>query len=322
MPLHQIANLVIDSSIALRSVPSARTGGGAWRFVVDRRGVPPGHPVWYHHEKVQGGARFRSLAREGESHVIRFWRRASFLLSFETRRITCYPCRSASLETVQQLLVGHVIPLVFADEGALALHASAVLAPQGVLAFVAETGGGKSTIASALGARGCSIVADDCAIVDVDEGGCRVRPMDVGLRLWPDTVGMLRGSRSRATRRAEPGVRKKRFAAQALGMTTHCRSEPLRRVYLLQASRGARGPTIDRASCADAVVALMLASFQLGIDEPERLRQAFERLSTLVTTVPVLRLSSPPGLQHLPAVVDAVLENAAGQSSIPGVHSA
>jgi hypothetical protein len=312
MPLYQIASLVIDSSIALRSVPPARTGVGAWRFVVDRRRVRPRHRVWYHHEKVTGGPRFRSLAREGGNHVIRFWRRASFLLSFDTRRITCYPCRSASLEMVQQLLVGHVIPLVFADEGALALHASAVLAPQGVLAFVGETGGGKSTIASALGARGCSIVADDCAIVDVDEGGCRVRPMDVGLRLWPETVGMLRGSGSRSTRHTGPDVRKKRFAAQALGMKTHCRPAPLRRVYLLQPLRGARGPTIEQTSGADAVVALMLASFQLGIDEPERLRRAFELLSTLVASVPVLRLSSPLGLQHLPAVVDAVLENAAG----------
>ena len=312
MPLYQIANLVIDSSIALWSVPPARTGVGAWRFVVDRRRLPPMHPVWYHHEKVSGGARFRSLAREGESHVICFWRRASFILSFDARRITCYPCRSASLETIQQLLVGHIMPLVFADEGALALHASAVLAPQGVLAFVAETRGGKSTIASALGARGCSIVADDCAIVDVKDGGCRVRPMDVGLRLWPETVRMLRGSGSRANRRTHPDVRKKRFAAQMLGMKTHFRSEPLRRVYLLQPLRGARGPTIEQASRADALVTLMLASFQLGIDEPERLRHAFELLSTLVTRVPVLRLSSPPGLQHLPAVVDAVLKNAAG----------
>jgi hypothetical protein len=312
MPLYQIANLVIDSAIALRSVLPARTGVGAWRFVVDRRGMPPLHPVWYHHEKVTGGARFRSLAREGESHVICFWRRATFILSFDARRITCYPCRSASLEIVQQLLVGHVVPLVFADEGALALHASAVLVPQGVLAFVAETRGGKSTIASALGARGCSIVADDCAIVEVEDGGCRVRPMDVGLRLWPGTVRMLRGSGSRANRRAHPAVRKKRFAAQTLGMKTHRQSEPLRRVYLLQPLRGARGPAIEQVSRADAVVALMVASFQLGMDEPERLRHAFELLSTLVVRVPVLRLYFPGGLRHVPAVVDAVLKNAAG----------
>ncbi len=312
MPLYKIANLVIDSSIALRSVAPAHTGVGAWRFVVDRRRVPPRHPVWYHHEQVSGGPRFRSLARDGENHVIRFWRRASFLLSFDARRIICYPGRSASLETVQQLLVGQIVPLVFADQGALALHASAVLAPQGVLAFVADTGGGKSTVASALGARGCSIVADDCAIVDVEEDGCRVRPMDVGLRLWPETVGMLRGRGSRSPGRKRPVVRKKRFDARTLGMKTHGRPEPLRRVYLLQPVRGARGPTIEQVSRADAVVALMRASFQLGMDERERLRHAFERLSTLVTNVPVLRLSSPPGLQHLPAVVDAVLRNAAG----------
>ncbi len=282
MPLYRIADLVVDSSIALPVVPLARAQVGAWKFIVDPHGARPIRPAWYHHEKLTRGARWRSLGRTGDSHVIYFWRRASFIVSFDTRSITCYPRRSASVETIRQLLVGHVMPLLFAEQGTLALHASAVHTPHGVIAFVAPAGGGKSTLASALAARGCSIVADDCVIVDVEDGVCRVRPFDVGLRLWPETLRMLSGSGRFVNNRAHAGVRKKRVAAQALGMKTHDRKEPLRRVYLLEPLRGIREPTITPVLRADAVVALMVASFQLGMDERKRLRDAFEMLSTLV----------------------------------------
>ncbi|MGH9408940.1 MAG: hypothetical protein ACRD1V_05760 [Vicinamibacterales bacterium] len=176
--------------------------------------------------------------------------------------------------------------------------------------FVAQTGVGKSTIAAALGARGCSIMADDCAVIDIDDGLCRVRPVDVGLRLRPETLQMFH-PRARSLRsRAQTGARKKRVAAPTLGMKIHGGSEPLRRVYFLESVRGARRPTIQPVSRADAVVALMVSSFQLGINESARLRGAFEVLSLLVVQVPVLRLSIPWGLQHLQAVVDAVLRNA------------
>ncbi|MGH9144931.1 MAG: hypothetical protein ACRD2I_27660 [Vicinamibacterales bacterium] len=243
--------------------------------------------------------------------MIHFWRRASFLVSFDARRITCYPNASATLETVQQLLIGHVMPLVFAEQGTLSLHASVVHTAKGALAFVAQTGAGKSTIALALGARGCPILADDCAIVDVVDGVCRVRPFDVGLRLRPDTLQLFRRSTQPQPRPAPTGIGKQRIAATSLGLKIHGRSEPLHRVYFLESSPDAPRPAIEPVSRADAVVALMVCSFQLGMDEPARLRAAFEMLSTLAARVAMLRLSIPSGFAHLPAVATAVLANAA-----------
>jgi hypothetical protein len=244
--------------------------------------------------------------------VIDFWRRASFLVSFDTRSIICYPRGSASLEAIRQLLVGHVVPLLFAEEGCLALHASAVQTPDGVVAFVAPSGGGKSTIALALAAAGCPIVGDDCLIVDVKDGVCRARPFHAGLRLWPEALSVVYGGGRPVTHRTQSAVRKKRVAAQALGLKIRARPAPLHRVYLLAPLSGVSVPTIDPVLRADAVVALMLATFQLGMDEPVRLRRAFEMLSTLVARVRVQRLSVPADLGQISAVVRTVLENAAG----------
>ena len=49
-----------------------------------------------------------------------------------------------------------------------ALHASAVLSPQGVVAFCAGSGTGKSTIARGLSERGYQLCADDAVAVKAD----------------------------------------------------------------------------------------------------------------------------------------------------------
>jgi hypothetical protein len=243
------------------------------------------------------------------------------VVAFNARHITCYPSESASRETIQQLLVGHVIPLLFFERGALPLHASAVLTGHGVLAFVAQTGGGKSTLAAAIGTRGYSIMTDDCAVVEVANEVCRVRPLDNGLRLRSDTLHMLQRTARSAKEHSGSVARKTRVTAPMLGLQTYDRPARLHQIYFLELVRGARRPTIEPVSRADAILALMVSSFQIATDEPDRLRHMFEILSRVVTQAPVLRLSVPRGLQCLSEVVDAVLENVdARQISAPRRH--
>jgi hypothetical protein len=312
MPLYQIASLLIDSGIVLPCVATATNDGGAWRFTIDRRGTPPKRCAWYHHQRAAGRRVWRSLARRDGSHVVRFWRQASFVVSPAIRRITCYPAATTSVETVRQLLLAHVLPLLFADAGAVALHASAVRTPAGVVTFVGETRGGKSTIAAALSARGYPLVADDCAIVELVRGECLVRPMHVGLRLWPDTMRMFaRAGRTPKTAVADEG--KARITAHTLGFDVCNRPAPLHRIYLLESARSKRPVTIEPVSRPDAVVALLTSSFQLEMDRPAQVRLAFDRLSTVASRVPVRRLRRPRGLAHLPTLVDRVLEDVASE---------
>jgi hypothetical protein len=311
MPLYQLADLVVNASIELPCVPRAHAGVGAWRLTVRRHQKSPRltNSAWYQREQLPDGTRWRALGRSGDSHVIHFWRRAIFVVAFNARRITCYPSKSASLATIQQLFLGHVIPLLFLEEGALPLHASAVLTGHGALAFIARTGGGKSTLAAAMGIRGCSIVADDCAIVEVTDEFCRVRPLESGLRLRLDTLRMLQLTARSVKKHSGSVVPKKRVTAPMLGLQFHDRPARLHQIYFLEFVRGVRRPTIELVSRADAALALMVSSFQIATDEPARLRHMFEILSRVVTQAPVLRLSVPRGMQHLSEVVDAVLEN-------------
>lgn len=309
MARYRIANLTIDSVVALPAPAVAAREGGAWRFTVRRGGRAPARLAWYHHELEDDGTPWRSLARDGERHVVRFRRQATFVIAGAERRITCHPAAAASIETVRQLFVGHVLPLVFAEAGALALHASAVRTPDGVLAFVGPTRRGKSTIAAALAARGCPLVADDCAIVEVEAGECRVRPMHVGLRLWPDSLRVFPRSRPGLPVHGRSGT-KSRVTAGALGLAIHHSPAPLHRVYLLDAAHRGAAVTVTPVSGPEAVLALLVASFQVGMDRPGQLRRSFESLSTLAARVPVRRLRRPRGLRHLPQLVQTVLDDA------------
>jgi hypothetical protein len=73
------------------------------------------------------------------------------------------------------------------QRGVLACHASAVETPRGALLIAAESGSGKSTLAAALLLRGCGLLADDVAPVELNgEGWPVVRPTSADLVLWPD----------------------------------------------------------------------------------------------------------------------------------------
>jgi hypothetical protein len=74
--------------------------------------------------------------------------------------------RKAATEFYQH----HVLPLVLQDGGLEVLHASAVLHEGRVLGFCGEKGSGKSTIAYALGRRGCRQYADDALVIDASAG--------------------------------------------------------------------------------------------------------------------------------------------------------
>ena len=85
-------------------------------------------------------------------------------------------------------------------------------------------------------------------------------------------------------------------------MTIHDRAEPLRRVYCRRVCGAAyEQPAIEPVSRADAVVALMVASFQIGMDEPQaRLRDALAMLSTLAAGVRCCASRSQPTSASFP----------------------
>jgi len=126
--------------------------------------------------------------------------------------------------------------LLLHQQGALALHGSAIETPRGVVAFVGASGNGKSTLAMALHDRGHRLVADDiCAVVLDDNRRPVAMPSYPRLKLWGEMV-VHSGRKPQHLARIQPREEKYavpipcRFAVQANVLDT---------VYVLNVSDAA-----------------------------------------------------------------------------------
>ncbi|MGE0447550.1 MAG: hypothetical protein AB7P99_20170 [Vicinamibacterales bacterium] len=277
------------------------TASTLWRFVI-RRGDPPRVRRAYHRADSPGYThRWRTLGRLGFGHIIHFHRAATFVLDVAGQQITAFQRRGQSREEIQQLLVAQVLPLVLGLGGRVVLHASAAVSARGALAFVGAPRQGKSSIALALAARGYAVAADDCLVID-PRRGCRIVPVDVGVRLWPDAA-LRHGATSSGQRAgfAAHARGKRRVPLADLGIRGVARRPVLRRLYLL--NPGGRRVSSAPVAPREAVIRLLEASFQLDHDAADAMRQAFENLTRVVEAVEVRRLSYPRSPTCLPEIV-------------------
>ncbi len=103
-------------------------------------------------------------------------------------RVTHTAPAAVDRDAVALDVIGVVLPFMLHRDGAWCLHASAVQTRQGVVAFIASPGTGKSTLALALAQRDCALVADDVVVLRSTASGIDVIPSGLPLRLRAETA--------------------------------------------------------------------------------------------------------------------------------------
>ena len=147
--------------------------------------------AWFHDWAFPNGRRWLRIGRAGHLYVVRFAGDTWFFLDPSARTIVAFPLAGIPARTVRHLLLDQVVPMLLGDAEHLVVHASAVVAPGGAVAFLGPSGSGKSTLAAALARGGCALVTDDCLVVDLERRPAHVIPTYAGLRLWPDALRAL-----------------------------------------------------------------------------------------------------------------------------------
>jgi hypothetical protein len=194
----------------------------------------------------------------------------SFELSGGDNEVRGSVYRDTPPELVLDGYYGTALPL-FAQAvlGYEVMHASAILVDGGAVAFCAETGVGKSTIASALSRRGFPLWADDA--VAVVGGGS---PASVFLPFMTE--------------------------GQTISAVDGWSEVPLTAVCLLErASRRA----ILRPSPSDAVTALLSHAYRFAPQPAERRRKMAQTYLDVVAEVPILLVRFPLNRDQLPALL-------------------
>ena len=131
-------------------------------------GIQPFH-AW----GLPDGTPWTEFYRLGGGYLLRFPELADFQVSADGLEVTCFPAPEVSEATSQHLYLNQVLPLVLSKLGKLVFHASAVEVAGGAIAFAAESGRGKSTLAASFAVSGFRFLTDDGLVVETAVQGFR-----------------------------------------------------------------------------------------------------------------------------------------------------
>lgn len=272
--------------------------------------VPLAFPP-FHTWTFPDGMLWTEFYRADGGYLLRFPQLADFLVSADACTVTSFPAPEVPEGTARHLYLNQVLPLVLSKLGKLVFHASAVEIGSGAVAFVGESGRGKSTLAASFAVSGCRFLTDDGLVVQPSGEGFEVLPSHPSIRLWDDSEAALIPP---AARRAPPVhyTSKARFLAD--DELAFCEEpRPLRRVYFL-GDGSAERLEMRRLSAAETLVEWVKHSFLLDIEEQPRLASHFDQVAALANRPIHYHLDFPRRYDELSAVRQAILEHARDES--------
>jgi len=261
----------------------------------------------YHKWVLPNGKLWMQFFRNPEGYLLRFPMLADFNVSADGCVVLCSPVHGVIDTTPQHLYLNQVLPLVLGKLGKLVFHGSAVEIDNGAVAFMAESGRGKSTIAASFAVNGCRFLTDDSLLVDEMDGNFMVMPSHPSIRLWADSEEALISVGSIA----EPALHftsKLRFlAGDAIPFCDLPR--PLRRVYIL-GDASATDVAFQRLSESEALMELVKHSFLLDIEDRGSLALHFDRVAKLAQKRIYYRLDYPRRYDDMPRVREIIIRHA------------
>lgn len=206
-----------------------------------------------------------------------------------------------------------VLALWLEFQGIPCLHASAVVVNDHAIAFLADSGQGKSTLVTAFLQAGFPLLTDDKLPLDEKDGIFWGRSGTPFIRLFPEIAGMLVDDYQKLDL-VLPGFTKRvaHIESDLLRSFSHV-PKPLACIYILDRNsieKPEQKTIINSISQRDAVIELIRFGFTTHINEV--LGFSIDRMnfySRLAASIPVKRLSYPTGHGHLPEVRSTILKD-------------
>jgi len=262
------------------------------------QGVPlrPDPAAWYQHAQLQDGS---SYVRWGELF--------EFLVSADGRRITCSWLDAASKESFQVYALGQALSFALIKRGLEPLHATSVAINGRAVAFLGDSGLGKSSLAASFLGAGYQLLTDDLLLLRENGDGFYGYPGPPRIKLFPRVAREF----LKANLGGVPMNNLTTKLVIPLSEDQVCRAAtPLKAICVLTSARkvsGKRLVSLAPLPPREAFVELLRGTFNCLLTDPERLQRQFAAATQLVAKVPVFRLSYPRVLSRLPEVREVVL---------------
>ena len=315
-PVYKIygVNLASDSEFGDHFLPG--TGSPALVFTCTHEAPLPA--IWQEKPSVYAspylnaaGQSFYALYREKDFLIGRYAGIADYYIWPDC--IICHLQDAAMSYLANVHLLANIITFWLEGRGIPRLHASAVAIDEHAVAFLANSGHGKSTMAAAFTHNGFPFVTDDILPIEMRSDGFWALPGMPHLRLWSKEAEYIGGAVAHL-RIVETG-RNNKYSLQ-IGKDVgeiYQAPLPLGCIYVLERRDAMHWGTevqIAPLSPRDAVIEMMRYSFGALTNEALGLSpQRLKFFAQLADQVPVRRLVYPAGMQHLERVRSAVLQD-------------
>ena len=238
--------------------------------------------------------------RQKDGFFIRFPGQADFEIDAGSLVVSCRPVPDLPTGVADSLNYNAIVPLLANYQGGLNLHGSGVTSSDMAIGFVGHSRSGKTTLAGAFARAGNPLMTEDVLVLEREDAQFIVAPTRPVLRLFPDSAAFLFGTE------VPGGVND----AKAEMHTDHTlpfaeRPSPLAALFLL-GSGTPSATAITPIAPAVALAKLIQHAFVLDVEDKQRLRAHFARLSDLAGAIPCFQLDYPRSYSHLPQVIEAV----------------
>lgn len=249
---------------------------------------------WYVHRALADGSVYVSVPDYCE-----------FIVSADGRTVACLLDDPAAVEWFQTYLLGVVLSFVLLKLGLEPLHAAVVVVDGQGVAFLGDSGYGKSTLAASFLRDGYTLLTDDMLIVR-DVGGvlCGL-PGPPRIKLFPHMARSFQPAK-RFDEPADPENEKVILPLELL--ETHSAAVPLHGFFILDDPEDEAAPlSIQTLSQRESFIAILAATFNRRLRTSDRLQRQFAAAREWSERLPVKRMCYPRTLPMLDQVRQAVV---------------
>jgi hypothetical protein len=256
-----------------------------------------------------GFCSYRYAPLDDGSAYVRWEGLGEFLVSPDGRLITCIKFPAAADESFQVYLLGQALSFALVKTGFEPLHATCVVVNRQAIAFLGDSGFGKSSLAACFLGAGDQLLTDDLLLVGKTSERLQAFPGPARIKLFPKMAKRFLGGHVNGV----PMNQAARKLIIPLDPQKICAcSVPLQSIYVLARAREAareRDVRIEQLSLREAFVALVSNTFNYAVLDRGRLKRQFTETSRLVQNVPVKKLFYSRLAGFLPSVREAILED-------------
>ncbi len=256
-----------------------------------------------HRWTLPNGRSWCVIHRLDGAYRMRFPGMADFLIRTDGG-IDGFPVEGIDAPTLDHLFANQVLPAALSLQQRPVFHASALSVRGEGVAFLGESGRGKSTLATFLAGRGHPLLTDDGLELREDDGGIWALPNRPSVRLWEDSRAALLPPDATPLP-AVSFTRKERFHAAAL-LPLATAAVPLRAAFFL-GDGSAPGPTINALTPREAHLAWVRHAFLLDVHDKATIARQFHQVARLARAGLSFQLDYPRDYTVLPDVESALL---------------